>query len=83
MQGNVTSEEKALQLIRKRGIVRSRDFQDHGISREMLRCLRERGRLVQSGRGIYLSADAPLTEHHSLVEATSRRDMSAICVALS
>jgi len=80
MQGNVTSEERALQLIKKRGIVRSRDLQDHGISRETLRRLRERGGLVQSGRGIYLSTDAPLTEHHSLVEATQRVPKGVICL---
>lgn len=80
MKGNVTSEDKVLQLVKTSGMVRPRDLRDHGISRETLRRLRERGLLVQSGRGIYLPADAPLTEHHSLAAATQRVPQGVICL---
>lgn len=80
MRENVTNEGKVLGLARKQGILRSRDLQDHGISREILRRLRDKGQLVQNGRGIYLPVDAPLTEHHSLAEVTRRIPNGVICL---
>lgn len=80
MQGNVTQGEKALQLVRERGIVRPRDLREYGIARESLRRLSERGLLVQTGRGLYHLADAPLTEHHSLAEAARRVPAGVVCL---
>lgn len=80
MQGIVTKEETALQLARERGMVRPRDLREFGIGRESLRRLCERGLLVQSGRGIYLPADAVVTEHHSLAAATKLVPHGVICL---
>ena len=80
MQGNVTREQAALQLARERGVVRPRDLQEYGITRQHLRRLTERGLLVRTGRGLYLASDASLTEHHALVEATRRVPQGVVCL---
>lgn len=80
MQGNVTQEAALLKLAREHGILRSRDLRLHGIARENLRRLVEHGLLVQSGRGLYLPADAPLTEHHSLAEVARRVPQGVVCL---
>lgn len=80
MQENVTKDAQALQLVRERGIVRPRDLHAHGIARESLRRLSARGLLVQSGRGLYHLAGAPLTAHHSLAEATRRVPQGVVCL---
>jgi predicted transcriptional regulator of viral defense system len=61
-------------------MVRPRDLQKHGIARESLRRLRDRGLLVQSGRGLYLPADATVTEHHSLAEVARRVPQGVVCL---
>jgi predicted transcriptional regulator of viral defense system len=80
MQAKVTKQSKALELVRQQGMVRPRDLREHGITREHLRRLTQRGLLVQTGRGLYLPANAPLTEHHSLAEAVHRVPSGVVCL---
>lgn len=80
MQGNVTKKQKALELAREAGVVRPRDVEEFGITREHLRRLVERGLLVRTGRGLYIPADTTLTEHHALVEAARRVPQGIVCL---
>ena len=58
-----------------------------GVPRVYLRQLVERGELLKTGRGLYVQADAPLTENHSLAEAAKLSpkgvDLSAVRAAFS
>jgi len=52
----VTTKKKALRLIEKQGIVRSRDLEAHGISRTLLARLVEDQLVVREARGLYVTA---------------------------
>ena len=72
--------DRVLDLVRKAGILRPRDLQKHGIPRQYLRILHNRGLVRRLGRGLYVAHDAPLTEHHSLAEATKRVPHGVVCL---
>ncbi len=61
-------------------MLRPRDVESKGIPREYLLRLLRGGVLVRSGRGLYRLADAPVTEHHSLVVVAKRTPDATICL---
>ncbi len=61
-------------------MIRPRDLKAYNIPRAYLQRLYERGLLQRSGRGIYLLADAELTENYSLAEACKRVPHGIICL---
>ena len=72
--------DRLLRLARRTGVVRSRDLARHGIAREYLRIAQRKGLLDRVSRGIYVAKEAPITEHHSLVEAAKRVPHGVICL---
>ncbi len=72
--------ERALQLVRERGVVRSREFDALGIGREYLRLLTARGDLMRLSRGVYVAADADITAHHALALAARRVPGGVVCL---
>lgn len=80
MQAKVTKEEQALHLMRERGLTRPRDLRELGIAREHLRRLRERGLIVQDGRGLYLPVDGEVSEHHSLALSACLVPSGVVCL---
>lgn len=75
-----TQTERVLELVRQAGVLRPRDLKAHGLSPEYLRRLEQRGLVLRSSRGLYLPADALVTEHHSLAEACKRVPHGVICL---
>ena len=75
-----TQEEKALQLIRKAGVLRPRDLAPHGIPREALGRLVKRGVVNRIGRGVYELAESDHAEHLDLMEACKRVPDGVICL---
>lgn len=73
-------EASVTALAKQQGVLRSRDFAAHGVSRVALQRLCERGVLRRLGRGLYGLADAKLTEHHSLAEAAQRVPAGLVCL---
>ncbi|HEV7427856.1 MAG TPA: type IV toxin-antitoxin system AbiEi family antitoxin domain-containing protein [Thermoanaerobaculia bacterium] len=67
-------------LLRRKGLVRSRDIEREGISRSELKRLNERGVVERVARGIYGLSGAVLTEHHSLAEAARLIPGGVICL---
>ena len=67
-----TQPDQVLALARSRGVIRPRDLEPLGIPRTVLRRLVDQGALVRAGRGLYMSPDADITPHHSLVEVVAR-----------
>jgi predicted transcriptional regulator of viral defense system len=72
--------EQVLSLARERGVLRLRDVTAIGIHPEYVRRLEGDGRLIRSGRGLYMLAEADVTEHHSLVEAARRVPEGVVCL---
>jgi predicted transcriptional regulator of viral defense system len=70
--------DRVLALARSKGVIRAKDLDPLGIPRAVLRRLVDQGGLVQTGRGIYMSPDADITRHHTLVEVAVRVPGAAI-----
>ena len=73
-------QRRALDLVREAGVLRSRDLDPHGIPREHLRRLRDRGLLEQVGRGLYMLPDADFGAHFGLVTACKRVPHGLVCL---
>jgi len=61
-------------------VLRLKDLAPHGIHPEYIRRLVAEGVLVRSGRGLYMAADADVTENHTLAEASKRVPHGVICL---
>jgi predicted transcriptional regulator of viral defense system len=67
-------------LAKTAGVLRARDLAAHGIARQYLRLAADQGLIVRSSRGLYVPADSPVTEFHSLVQAAKRVPKGVICL---
>ena len=76
----MTHADRLLDLARSRGVLRSKDLAPLGIPRQTLARLHRRGALNRVGRGLYVLADADVTEHHTLVEAARRVPHGVVCL---
>ena len=72
--------DKLLKLAKQRGLLRPRDLKAAGVPRVYLKQLVERGELLKTGRGLYIRADASLTENHSLAEASKLSPRGVVCL---
>lgn len=72
--------QQLLSLVRRQGVLRTRDLATHGIPREYLIRLLAQGVLGRPSRGIYILADAEPSEHQSLVETCKRVPHGIICL---
>lgn len=71
---------RVLRLMKRTGIVRSRDLELAGISRTRIRRLLDRGVVQRVGRGLYRLPGAPVTEQHDLAEAARRVPGGVVCL---
>jgi predicted transcriptional regulator of viral defense system len=69
-----------VRLARRGGILRSRDLGPLRIPRRHLTSLVQQGVMHRSGRGLYVLADAPISENHSLAEACKRVPGGIVCL---
>lgn len=72
--------QRAMTLLKTRGLVRSRDLEAAGMSRTQLRRLRERGRIDRVARGLYALPGAAFGERHHLVQAAHRVPGGVLCL---
>lgn len=63
-----------------RELLRARDLAAGGIRGERLDRLLREGSLVQRARGLYMAADADVTEHHSLAEVARLAPRAVVCL---
>lgn len=72
---------KALQAFRDRGgTMRTRDLIALGVHTDALYALRESGRIVELGRGLYRLAEVGETEHPDLGVVAARAPNTAVCL---
>ncbi len=80
MMRNMDKSQRILDLARANGVLRSRDLTGHGIPRQYMARLLEQSALLRIDRGLYVLPDAPITEHHTLVEASKRAPGAIVCL---
>ena len=71
---------KILKIARDKGIIRPKDIEAAGISREYLIQLHKEGRLERAGRGLYHLPGALMHESRNLAEVTIRVPHCVICL---
>lgn len=76
--GRRTEGDPLAKAFGKASVLRSRDLEERGISRESLRLASKKGLIERVGRGLYSLPGASVTEHHSLVVAVTRIPSSRI-----
>ena len=75
-----THNEMAMEVVRRQGVARTRDFDAAGVPRVYLKRLSDQGRLIRIGRGVYKAADAESTSASSLAEATRSMPRGVVCL---
>lgn len=76
----MTKTQQVLEIARDVGVIRAKDMAARGIHPSILQHLEQQGLLIRSGRGLYTSHEADITEHHTLVEAVKRVPNGVICL---
>lgn len=76
----MTEVERTLDLVKRLGLVRPKDLNQHGIPVIYLRRLLHRGELVQPARGVYAVAGHEPTLHHSLAMVSKRIPRGVVCL---
>lgn len=67
-----TQQDRAIALLKERGIARPSELATAGVSTATIARMKQNGLVVQLGRGLYQLPDAPIETHHSLAEAAKR-----------
>ena len=76
----MTETDRTLDLVKRLGLVRPKDLNQHGIPVIYLRRLLHRGELVQPARGVYAVTGHEPTLHHSLAMVSKRIPRGVVCL---
>jgi predicted transcriptional regulator of viral defense system len=76
----MSQTEELLKLARRRGVLRAKDLDEHGIPRTYLTRLCRAGVLERPSRGVYTLSEADTTEHHDLAAACRRVPHGVVCL---
>ncbi len=76
----MTETDQTLDLVKRLGLVRPKDLNQHGIRVIYLRRLLHRGELVQPARGVYAVTGHEPTLHHSLAMVSKRIPRGVVCL---
>ena len=71
---------RILELAREKGIIRAKDVEMDGCSRNHLYEMRRAGDLRRLSAGLYALPDAPVTEHSLLAEVAKRIPQGVVCL---
>jgi len=74
-----SNKKKIMGLMRRGGVLRSKDLNPYGIARVSLKRLVQRGQIQRASRGLYTLPDAA-TEHHSLAQVCKRVPHGVVCL---
>jgi len=75
-----TQKERALGLLRTKGMLRLKDFIAKDIAPETLARLVRSGQVVRPARGLYQLSDAPVDATHALAEAAALVPRGIVCL---
>ena len=74
------SENQALRVLRRLGIVRAAELEAHGIPRGQLYRLVRKGLVERQARGIYVAGNHPITAEHTLAHVAKRVPGGVFCL---
>jgi len=77
---SIPQRDKALSLLRSRGMMRLREFVESGITPATISRLERGGVVVRLARGLYQLADADLDQQHSLAEVAKLIPKGVVCL---
>lgn len=80
MNTSPTQHKKVMELLKKSGVLRPRDLDRHGIPREVLRRLCDRGGVQRVGYGLYRLTTGMVTEHVTLTEVCKQVPSGVVCL---
>jgi predicted transcriptional regulator of viral defense system len=75
-----TARDRALELIKKQGLVRPKDLEARGITRAQLSRLVRDGLVRREARGIYVLAQHATTAEHTLAQVAKRVPEGVFCL---
>jgi predicted transcriptional regulator of viral defense system len=73
-------QDRAVSLLKQWGMARSCELARAGITGAAISRMKNKGVLLQLGRGLYQLPDAPLDADHALAEATKRVPKGVVCL---
>jgi predicted transcriptional regulator of viral defense system len=73
-------QDQAIALLKERGIVRLSELTKAGVTATTVSRMREKGLILQLGRGLYQLPDASLGANHSLAEAAKLVPKGVVCL---
>lgn len=73
-------QDQVVTLLKERGMVRLSELTKVGVTAATVSRMKERGLIVQLGRGLYQLPDASLSANHSLAEAAKLVPKGVICL---
>jgi predicted transcriptional regulator of viral defense system len=76
----MSRQQQILEIAREKGIVRAKDVEAVGISRNHLYRMHKEGLLKKSAVGLYTLPEAPVTENSSLAEVAKRLPRAVVCL---
>ncbi len=76
----ITQQDRAIALMRQRGMLRASEFARAGITAATLARMAESGAVQKLGRGLYQLPDAEIDSNHSLAEAAKLVPKGVICL---
>ncbi len=80
MPSTSAQRDRALDLLRARGMLRLRDFMAEGIGPETLARLVREDAVSRPARGLYQLSDAPIDATHTLAEAAALVPKGIVCL---
>lgn len=69
-----------LELIRRLGVVRPRDLEERGVSRQQLYRLVRAGLVERQSRGVYVALEHPFSADHTLAQVAKRVPACVFCL---
>jgi predicted transcriptional regulator of viral defense system len=75
-----TTADRLLAIVHRLGVVRTRDLVGQAVPRTILARLVAEGVLDRPSRGMYVLADADITENHDLAQAFKRLPHGVVCL---
>lgn len=75
-----THQQRVLELVASRGLIRSRDLDEIGVPRIVLSRMVKRNLLTRLSRGLYAKSKRKISEHASFAEVARKYPKTVICL---
>jgi predicted transcriptional regulator of viral defense system len=80
MKPSISQQDQALSLLKQHGMVRLSEFTKAGVTAATVSRMKEKGLVVQLGRGLYQRSGGSLDANHTLAEAAKHIPRGVVCL---